>query len=53
MGYAGYAYRNDDARFKATPGNGSDPNSGLAQEGDMNSVSISGHYVNLVLEMGF
>lgn len=49
MGYAGYAYRLDEANYETRP---DDPQS-FAQPGQTNSVSISGHYLNLILEFSF
>lgn len=49
IGYAGYAYRHDEASYQSNP---SDPNS-FAKPGDMNGVQIDGHYVNLILEYSF
>jgi hypothetical protein len=43
-GLAGYAYRVDQANYEAQAGQGS------ARAGDFNSVSLSGHYLNLFLE---
>lgn len=51
IGHAGYAYRMDQAYYKATPFDGS--NSSLASDGDINSIKIQGHYLNLVLEVSF
>jgi hypothetical protein len=47
-GYAGYAYRKDEAKFGAT----SSPDN-FALPGATNSVSIDGHYINLILEFSF
>jgi hypothetical protein len=49
MGYAGYAYRLDQAHYNADT---SDPYS-AAQSGDVNSIEIQGHYLNLMLEYSF
>lgn len=49
MGYAGYAYRLDEAYYKTTAG---DPSS-YAQAGQTNHVSVEGHYLNLRLEWSF
>lgn len=43
-GLMGYAYREDLVKYRAESGVGS------ARSGDLNSVSISGHYLNLFLE---
>lgn len=51
-GFAGYAYRNDKISYQAKPFDGSDP-ANLANSGDINSVAIEGHYLNLLLEWGF
>ncbi len=40
----GYAYRQDQVDYKARPGVGS------AVAGDLNSIRISGHYLNLCME---
>jgi hypothetical protein len=48
MGYAGYAYRLDQANFSTKPGSQS-----YATGGQINTISISGHYLNLILEYGF
>lgn len=45
MAYAGYANRVDQMAYQATPGS--------AGEGQSNSVSIAGHYLNLLLEVSF
>ncbi len=49
MGYAGYAYRKDEANFATDSGN---PAS-FAQPGNVNSITLEGHYLNLVLEWSF
>ena len=49
MGYAGYTFRHDQANYSS---NSSDPNS-FAQPGEINSVTIDGHYLNLILEYSF
>lgn len=48
MGYAGYAYRLDQANFTTSPGAQS-----YATSGQINTVSVTGHYLNLILEYGF
>ncbi len=48
MGYAGYAYRLDSAKFKASSSAQS-----FAQSGDVNSIRLTGHYLNLILEWSF
>lgn len=48
MGYAGYAYRKDEARYQTSSGGQS-----FAQPGQVNSISIQGHYLNLLLEYSF
>lgn len=45
MAYAGYANRVDQMAYQATPGS--------AGDGQSNSVSIAGHYLNLLLEVSF
>jgi hypothetical protein len=49
MGYAGYAYRKDELRYDTDP---SDPDS-FARPGQVNEISIDGHYLNLILEFSF
>ncbi len=49
MGYAGYAYRRDEAAFETKP----DPVTSYAQPGQINTITIEGHYLNLVLEWSF
>ena len=49
MGFAGYAYRRDEAIYATNPG---DPES-FAQPGQTNTISIEGHYLNLILEWSF
>lgn len=54
LGFAGYEYRNDSGAYAARPGDVNDPNtSSLASQGDENTVSITGHYLNLILEYNF
>lgn len=48
MGYAGYAYRKDAAQFTAVTGGMS-----FAQPGEVNQISLTGHYLNLILEYSF
>lgn len=48
MGYAGYAYRLDQANFSTSPGSQS-----YATSGQTNTINITGHYLNLILEYGF
>lgn len=48
MGYAGYAYRKDAAKFTAVPGTMS-----FAEAGEVNEISLTGHYLNLILEFSF
>jgi hypothetical protein len=49
MGYAGYAYRVDDARYATNP----DPHVSFAQPGQINEIKIDGHYLNLIMEFSF
>jgi hypothetical protein len=49
MGYAGYAYRKDELRYDTDPSN---PDS-FAHPGQVNEISIDGHYLNLILEFSF
>lgn len=51
MGYLGYAYRLDQAKFQAVSRN--EDQSSFAQDGEQNSVTIKGHYLNLALEFSF
>lgn len=51
-GFAGVAYRVDSAKYLATTNDGSNVNS-FAQEGDLNTVSLIGTYLNLYAEWGF
>lgn len=48
MGHLGYAYRHDKAEFAVAPGVNS-----FATSGQVNSVEIIGHYINLLLEFSF
>lgn len=45
-GYAGYAYRKDEAKYGVVPAN-------ATGSGQVNSISIDGHYLNLILEFSF
>ena len=49
MGYAGYAFRKDEAQYGTNAG---DVES-YAQPGQINTISIQGHYLNLLLEYSF
>ncbi len=49
MGYAGYAYRKDEAMYGTNP----ETATGFPNATDINSVSIDGHYLNLILEYSF
>lgn len=49
MGYAGYAYRKDEMLFKADPS----ASGSFAKPGDVNSIEMQGHYLNLILERSF
>ncbi len=49
MGYAGYAYRKDQAEYSAKTG---DP-TGSGRAGDINKVMLQGDYLNLILEYSF
>lgn len=49
VGYAGYAYRKDEANFATEAGS---PTS-FATPGSLNSISLEGHYLNLILEWSF
>ncbi|MGE0527419.1 MAG: hypothetical protein AB7P49_10180, partial [Bdellovibrionales bacterium] len=49
MGYAGYVFRKDESAYEA---NSNDPES-FALPGQINTISIQGHYLNLVLEFSF
>jgi hypothetical protein len=48
IGYAGYAYRKDVANFSADP-----KPSNYSTAGQINAISIDGHYINLMLEFSF
>lgn len=52
MGYAGYVYREDNSKYDANPFSDSHPES-FADSGDVNSVKIGGHYLNLKLEYSY
>lgn len=47
LGYAGYAFRRDEAAYK-----GSNDSQSFAP-GQTNTISIQGHYLNLILEYSF
>ncbi len=51
MGYAGYAYRLDQANYKSIPKQ-MDPKS-YDKTGGINSIAIEGHYLNFILEFSF
>lgn len=51
MGYAGYAFRHDEAVFDAI--SNSQDRSSFATPGSKNEISIEGHYLNLILEYSF
>lgn len=53
VGFAGYSYRQDKASYKARPGDPLVPGSGVAREGDVNSIGVTGHYLNLIYEYSF
>lgn len=48
MSYAGYAFRQDEARYESQPGTNS-----FAQDGQINNVQILGDYFNVILEFSF
>lgn len=48
MGYAGYAFRKDQAEYGVSPGGNSD-----ASPGEINTINIQGNYLNLILEYSF
>ena len=52
IGFAGYAYRIDRGGYEAAPKDTDHPNS-VATGSQKNTVEISGHYLNLLLEIGF
>ncbi|MBK8201236.1 MAG: hypothetical protein IPK68_02530 [Bdellovibrionales bacterium] len=52
MGYAGYVYRADKAFYESRVFGPSFPDS-FASSGDLNTISIEGHYLNLMLEYSF
>lgn len=47
IGYAGYTFRKDSVKYLSLP------SSGTAQESSRNTVEITGHYINLILNWGF
>ncbi|MGZ3722057.1 MAG: hypothetical protein ACXVA9_03945, partial [Bdellovibrionales bacterium] len=49
MGFAGYAFRKDNAVYGVLL----DKSTSYASEGQLNSVNIQGHYLNLLLEFSF
>lgn len=49
IGYTGYAFRHDESRYESNSGD----RDSFAQPGQVNSVSIEGHYLNLLLEFSF
>lgn len=51
-GFAGYAYRLDNGAYEARVSRSSDDPSD-ANPGDVNTVTITGHYLNLLMELGF
>ncbi|MEQ1878305.1 MAG: hypothetical protein ABL958_16805, partial [Bdellovibrionia bacterium] len=51
-GFAGYAYRVDNMGYEARVDRSSTSPSN-ANPGDTNTVQITGHYLNLLLELGF
>jgi hypothetical protein len=53
VGFAGYSFRQDNALYNAKAGDASVAGSGAASPGDVNSISITGHYLNLILEYAF
>ena len=53
VGFAGYSFRKDSGVYAAKPGDSNVPGSGAARAGDENSISITGHYLNLILEYAF
>ena len=48
MGYAGYAFRKDNALYSA-----SDDPQNFGDSGKTSSIDIQGHYLNLILEFSF
>lgn len=52
MGFAGIAYRQDRATYKARPYSGG-TELNFAKPGDENEVTMTGTYLNLLLEWGF
>ncbi|HEX4923891.1 MAG TPA: hypothetical protein VFV50_07385 [Bdellovibrionales bacterium] len=51
-GFAGYAYRRDNGAYEARVSRSADDPSD-ANPGDVNTVTITGHYLNLLMELGF
>lgn len=53
-GFAGYSYRIDNASYKAKAADPTDVNfASVAAPGDVNSIRLTGHYLNFILEVGF
>ncbi len=54
MGLAGYAYRKDQISYKVKPGSKDIRANGRLDSGsETNTITVQGHYLNLVLELGF
>ena len=54
IGYLGYAYRVDSASYQSTANDDSSSTiTSLASPGALQRVSLTGHYLNLLLELGF
>lgn len=51
MGFAGYAFKTHQGAYVAT--SFSEDSSSFAADGDINTIEISGHYLNLILEYSF
>jgi hypothetical protein len=53
IGLAGYAFRKDQVSYKAVPGERDNISNVNASGDEINSIAITGHYLNLILEIGF
>lgn len=52
-GFVGYAYRDHSVTYKAKPYDDGEDANNFADPGDENSLTLSGHYLNLYLEWEF
>lgn len=53
LAFAGYAYRMDETAYKSTPGTQDPDFTSVATEGDVNKVTLNGHFLNVQFEWGF